>query len=419
MTPDAATRGLPSGKATDPGWLLMTAMRIAIVSIYFLETTIPLARHLAAIPGVTVHLISALPLGDRNAFVLDFRTVTPKAGFNRTLLPEVANPRLLSYMSPFSTQAFFFHNGRQNLFRNIRLAWELASYLRTNQFDVLHFVGSNPFFVLLHLLLPSRVNVHSLHEVTGHDGSFSLRHRLLFSLIVLKRGLHPILHSRASRDRYVAFARHFTRISSSANRATIIPFGLFETYRCFQHTAPSRKDNQILFLGRITPSKGVPYLIEAFKTVVQTVPDARLVIAGHGRVESSTEGYDIEIQNKVLSNEEIVYLNQTSTLVVCPYLSASQSGIPMVAFLYNNPIVATQVGAFPEVVEHGKSGMLVPPGDSQALAAALTELLRNPAKLSAMSDYIAHKYRHGASDLAWDAIAERTLTVYHSSLNRA
>ncbi len=316
-------------------------------------------------------------------------------------------------------QTFFFSGGRQNILRDIRLAWELSSHLRKQRFDVVHFIGSNPFFIFLHLMLRSKVNVHSLHEVTGHDGTLTLRNRALLSLIILRRRLHLILFSRASYERFQAFTRRFTIKSSSENRSTVIPFGVFETYRFFQHADPIRQQKQILFLGRISPYKGVAYLIEAFKIVVKSVPDARLVIAGHGRVNSCVEGYDIQIHNKVLSNDEIVHLNQISTVVVCPYLSASQSGIPMVAFLYNNPVVATDVGALPEVVEHGRSGLIVPRADSRALAEALIELLTNPTMLADMRSYIAHKYAHGAGEFAWDAIAEQTLRVYRSSLNLA
>ena len=83
------------------------------------------------------------------------------------------------------------------------------------------------------------------------------------------------------------------------------------------------------------------------------------------------------LKNEYITNKELVHLISSSKAVVCPYLSASQSGIPQVASLFNKPIIASNVGAFPEVIKTGRNGILVEPADKEGLADAIDKIMRD------------------------------------------
>ncbi len=76
---------------------------------------------------------------------------------------------------------------------------------------------------------------------------------------------------------------------------------------------------------------------------------------------------------------------QKASLVALPYLSASTSGLLTTAYVFGKPVVATRVGALPEYVQEGETGLLVPPADAQRLAEAIVRLLTDDALRAQMS----------------------------------
>ena len=91
-----------------------------------------------------------------------------------------------------------------------------------------------------------------------------------------------------------------------------------------------------------------------------------------------------------------------------PYREIDQSGVLFTALAFGKPMLATSVGGFPEVARTG-AAELVPPGDPDALAAKLTELLADPRRLQRMA---AAARAAADGPYSWDAIARRTLDLY-------
>ncbi|HFE54124.1 MAG TPA: glycosyltransferase, partial [Bacteroidetes bacterium] len=87
--------------------------------------------------------------------------------------------------------------------------------------------------------------------------------------------------------------------------------------------------------------------------------------------------------------------------VVLPYLTATQSGIVPMAYAYGVPVITTSVGGLPEVVEEGRTGLLVPPGDAGALAQTIVRFCRD-FEGSAWSEAVQQKRRL----LSWDRVAQ-------------
>jgi glycosyltransferase involved in cell wall biosynthesis len=84
------------------------------------------------------------------------------------------------------------------------------------------------------------------------------------------------------------------------------------------------------------------------------------------------------IDNRTIPDEEVARYFQMSTVIALPYREASQSGIAAIAMSAGVPIVATKVGALPEILHDGVNSLLVEPNDVRALAQALRKLLTEP-----------------------------------------
>lgn len=144
----------------------------------------------------------------------------------------------------------------------------------------------------------------------------------------------------------------------------------------------------ILFFGLLRPSKGVADLVDAFARLPSR-SGLRLVVAGY-----PTKSFNIEelheliealgLQDQVslylgyVPNGDVAALMEMADLVVFPYRNATASGAVSAAQSLGRPIVATSVGGLPEAISDGVTGLLVPPGDPEALAGAIAESLANP-----------------------------------------
>src|SRR5437763_16035113 len=143
-------------------------------------------------------------------------------------------------------------------------------------------------------------------------------------------------------------------------------------------------ENLILFFGRIWEYKGLEYLIRAEPLISAKVPNARFLIAGEGEDFARYRRMMIHpdrfvVHNEYIPDDRAADYFRRATVVVLPYIEASQSGVIPMAYSAGKPVVATTVGGLPEMVENGRTGCLVAPRDSVQLAEAVTKLLLNPA----------------------------------------
>lgn len=140
----------------------------------------------------------------------------------------------------------------------------------------------------------------------------------------------------------------------------------------------------LLFFGFVRRYKGLRHLIQALAAARQELP-AKLLVVGefwederpyrelvrqHGLEDAVTfsSGY--------VPNDQIPPYFSAADAVVMPYLEASQSGVAQLAIGFERPMITTSVGGMPEAVQHGETGLIVPPGDSAALAEAILRYFR-------------------------------------------
>jgi glycosyltransferase involved in cell wall biosynthesis len=161
-------------------------------------------------------------------------------------------------------------------------------------------------------------------------------------------------------------------------------------------------------VGRLVPWKGIPGLIDAVVTLREGFPEASLTIVGDGPDRTTLEAYayinlpDRVIFTGALSHADTLAVIGSSDVFVLNSTYEGLSHLLIEAASLGVPIVATSVGGNPEVVTDGVSGLLVPPGDPEALAKAL--------KRMSTDSTLREKLRAGALESARTFTQESMIT---------
>ena len=180
------------------------------------------------------------------------------------------------------------------------------------------------------------------------------------------------------------------------------------------------KPPYVLFVGRITDQKGIFHLLEAARQLpkgVQVVlcasaPDTPEIEARLKR--ALPEHPNVLWIGEMVPVSEVVQLYSHSAVFACPSVYEPFGLINLEAMACETPVVASAVGGILEVVEDGKTGVLVEPGRPDALAAAIRGVLDDPARGRAMGR--AGRLRVEAH-FAWSSVAERTRDVYADAID--
>ncbi|MCA0995290.1 glycosyltransferase [Alloyangia pacifica] len=150
--------------------------------------------------------------------------------------------------------------------------------------------------------------------------------------------------------------------------------------------APAAQSGQsLLFVGRLAGVKGVPVLLRALADLVPRHPDLRLRLIGDGPERAALErkAAELGLEGRVeflgyRSQAEVAEALSAADIFVLPSFAEGVPVVLMEAMAAQLPVVTTRIAGVPELVEHGASGLLVPPGEAGALAAALDSLLSDP-----------------------------------------
>ncbi|WP_433716969.1 glycogen synthase [Actinoplanes sp. CA-051413] len=195
----------------------------------------------------------------------------------------------------------------------------------------------------------------------------------------------------------------------------------------------------VVFVGRITRQKGLPYLMRACHDLP---PETQIVLLAGApdtpEIAAEVEGLAIQLRNardaagviwvqEMLPKHEVVQVLTHATVFVCPSVYEPMGIVNLEAMACETAVVATATGGIPEVVADGETGLLVPieqvtdgtgtPVDPERfiadLAAAMTKLIKDPARAAEMG--LAGR-RRAVEHFSWSRIAVDTLEVYRSVL---
>ncbi|MEU1854102.1 glycogen synthase [Streptomyces sp. NPDC019990] len=184
----------------------------------------------------------------------------------------------------------------------------------------------------------------------------------------------------------------------------------------------------VLFVGRITRQKGVPHLLRAVRDID---PSAQVVLCAGA---PDTPEIDQEFRElfdelsrvrdgvywipRMLPRPEVIQLLTHAALFVCPSVYEPLGIVNLEAMACGTPVVASAVGGIPEVVDDGRTGLLVPPGEDfeAGLARAMDTVLGDPGAARRMGE--AGRER-AVGEFGWDAVARRTVRLYEEIVKQA
>ncbi len=274
---------------------------------------------------------------------------------------------------------------------NLLLSWTKSQWCRIVKKTVARFAASYP--------------VSIIHAHTGSVSAWAsveAAKQYKIPCVVTYHGseVHTVLAQRQQgwelcRDSFQAADLNLpvSRTLETILRSSIQPAGRCETLllgvdrRRFSPALELAVEPQVLYVGRLEGAKGVYDLLEAWVSVLAHCPDAQLILIGEDRTSGSilSQIQALGINESVhltgpLPSQQVAEMMRRSRLFC---LASHNEGTPvcvMEALSCGLPVVATRVGGIPDVVEHGKTGLLVEKGDVKGVADALISLLRDPAR---------------------------------------
>lgn len=311
--------------------------------------------------------------------------------------------------------------------------WRVARELRRRQYDVVHIHNFSQAVPIVRSLNPNIKIVLHMHceWLTQFDQNVIARRLALCDLVI---GCSDYVIEKI-RDRFPLFSSITQRVFNGVDIQQFTP----------AKTARTTEAQTVLFVGRISPEKGLHTLLSAFEQVAERFPNAQLNIVGPNKPASAefiAELSEDPIVQKLALLDPPNYLQRLkeqvpdaiasriswvgpishlqlqdsyhqADVLVNPSFSEAFGMSLVEAMASGLPVVATRVGGMVDVVREGETGLLVPMDDAVALAGAIGRLLADaPLRVE-----MGAKGRSRAEKLfSWEAIATDLLTHYQTLL---
>lgn len=200
----------------------------------------------------------------------------------------------------------------------------------------------------------------------------------------------------------------------------LIPHPIYDNYgeildkkTAAKHLGISPDDKYVMFFGFIRDYKGLDLLFKAMATPEIKESGIKCIVAGeyYGNREKYEKLIDeLGIRDKLIlktdfiPNDEVKYYFSAADLIVQPYKSATQSGISQLAYHFEKPMVVTNVGGLPEIVDNGKSGYVVNP-EPEAISNAILDFF-NTGNKNIFTDKVKEKKK----EFSWHNFVKKMLT---------
>ena len=179
----------------------------------------------------------------------------------------------------------------------------------------------------------------------------------------------------------------------------------------------------ILYVGRLEFRKGVHVLIRSIPAVLKHFPEAKFLFIGDdcGMKEYMNKNIDelklrenIELIGQIWRSELLEYYRK-STICIIPSLWENHPFVLLEAMSCGKPVIASNAGGMAEIIDHGKDGILVPPGSPQLLADNIVDILKNDEKRKNLGENARKKMESQYSPFK---VVQKTLAIYEQLIER-
>lgn len=366
-------------------------MRIALISFHYAEYADNLAAALASRGHDVLLICSSRNFSDE----LGEERLGEAKAFSRVLLDHARHPLAIASN-----------------------AWRIVQTVRRFGPDVIHLQETIKDYLMLALpwltRFPLALTVHDPQPHSGWDSRQSRRLRVGGYRSAVRRSCDvAFVHGHRLGE---AFLRDYPRYQA---RLFVVPHGPLGTALGEAEAVNDWEVGNVLFFGRIHAYKGLRFFVEAVERLHAEGLRIKGVIAGRG---SDLENYRSRVQaneafellDAYVSRGKLRQLFRNANVVVLPYTDASQSGVAAMAMGFGRPIVASRVGSLPEFVLDKQTGLLVPPRDVDALAAAIRLLIEDQGAAA----NIARGAREAClTSFSWQRISEISIEAYKLAIS--
>ena len=280
--------------------------------------------------------------------------------------------------------------------RNWLEALGVVRAIRALQPQVAHAQSAifDPRFLLATGRLPLFLTIH---DPVPHQGAPSRRRNEVLEAVWRRRADRLVVHS----DRLV------DDLGAAGKPIVVLPHGADVDDDPF---APPAEPSVLMF-GRLEAYKGLDVLLRAMQLVWDTRPDVRLQVRGVGpAVRNLPDDPRIDARIGYVAEAELDAMFAAASLVVLPYTDASQSGVGTIALERGIPAIVSDLGGLPDLTVD--DSFVVPPSDSEALAAAIVRHVDHDIGLRRRVLDLAR------SRFSWDAVARRAVGEYRRALRQ-
>jgi len=275
---------------------------------------------------------------------------------------------------------------------DLRAVWRLAGIMRRGGYDVVHTHNSKAGFVgrLAARLAGVRAVVHTVHGFSFHDQEPAYR-RMLFRFLERRAARwcdHMIFISQPLVDwaacEGISCPGGQSVVYSGIELERFHPAGQEERTACRARWGIEADCPVVGIVSKLWEGKGHDTLFAAFATLRGHLPRARLLVVGEGELMPRLKDLALElgIADAVVFTgfmEDVTPAMGAMDLSVLPSLFEGMGRVLLEAMAMSLPVVASRVGGIPDVVVHQETGLLVPPSDAPALAAAMESILVDKA----------------------------------------
>jgi len=309
-----------------------------------------------------------------------------------------------------------------NILGSLEVIRDIRRIIVDEKPDIFHMQGSGNFYFLFLFPFLKQIKItDTIHDAQPHPGFDRLRTRFM-RWNTLRYTNHWFTHGEKLKKKMIDMFRF------PKEKITVVPKGHYEIFKNYSSVTHKEEPNSVLFFGNITKYKGLEYLIKAEPLISHYVQDLKITIAGKvatGRNKNANFEFNryaklmknknrFKILNKRIASDVVSELFQKASLIVMPYIEASQSGILSIAFGFGKAVVITDVGALSEIVKDGKTGFIVEPGNIRMLATAIIKLLKNS---NIKNKFEEESYAYAKNELSWERVTETTVAKYSKILN--